>query len=297
MPIKPRRPAPKRPPRLLDRVRDLMRSRHYSPKTIQAYVYWMRRFITFSGMKHPSELGEEQVAGFLSALAVENKVSASTQNQALNAIVFLYREVLGTELTCLEGWRRARTPRRLPVVLRRDEVMMLFRHLDGTQRMMAGLIYGAGLRLMECHRLRVKDIDFERNEILVRCGKGNKDRHTVLPRRVREDLRQHLRRVHLQHKRDLDLGAGFVELPGALRKKYPSAAREWIWQWCFPATRIYSDRETGERRRHHLHESVLQRAVKQAARMAGLQKRTTCHALRHHADTGVMPSTWLRISR
>ncbi len=233
-------------------------------------------------------LGEKQVAGFLSALAVENKVSASTQNQALNAIVFLYREVLGTELTCLEGWRRARTPRRLPVVLRRDEVMALFRHLDGTQRMMAGLIYGAGLRLMECHRLRAKDIDFERNEIIVRCGKGNKDRHTVLPRRVREVLRQHLRGVHLQHKRDLDLGAGFVELPGALRKKYPSAAREWIWQWCFPATRIYSDRETGERRRHHLHESVLQRAVKQAARMAGLQKRATCHVLRHSFATHLL---------
>ncbi len=214
-------------------------------------------------------------------LAVEAKVSASTQNQALNALLFLYRKVLNQDLPALENVVRTRVPRRLPVVLTREEVRAVLQQLHGTRRLMATLLYGAGLRLLECARLRVKDIDFSSNQIVVRGGKGDKDRVTLLPATREQDLTRHLAGVRQQHRDDLERGAGWVELPGGLARKCPTAGREWSWQWIFPATRLYTDRRTGEQRRHHLHESVLQRAVKDAARRAGLTKPATCHTFRH----------------
>ncbi|MDR7475947.1 MAG: integron integrase, partial [Armatimonadota bacterium] len=215
-------------------------------------------------------MGAVDITEFLTSLAVQRKVAASTQNQALSALLFLYRGVLGQDVPWLDGVVHAKRSRRLPVVLTREEVRALLGHLQGVPRLMALLLYGAGLRLLECARLRVKDIDFSRNQIVVRAGKGDKDRVTVLPAAVKADLAQHLERVRRQHERDLTRGAGWVELPGALMRKYPSAGREWGWQWVFPATRLYLDRVTGQRRRHHLHETVLQRAVREAARRAGI---------------------------
>jgi integron integrase len=276
------------PPRLLDRVRQAARLRHMSRRTEEAYVGWIRRFIVFHGRRHPTELGAEQVTAFLSALAMEQRVAASTQNQALAALVFLYREVLGVELPWLQGLVRAKTPRRLPVVLTRAEVESLLAHMDGVPRLMATLLYGSGLRLLECCRLRVKDVDFARNQLVVRRGKGDKDRATMLPRSVARDLATQIERSRVQHRRDLALGAGWVELPGALARKFRSAGREWAWQWVFPATRIYCERETGQRRRHHLHETVVQQAVRRAALAAGITKHATCHTLRHSFATHIL---------
>jgi integron integrase len=276
------------PPRLLDRVRHALRVRHLSRRTEEAYVHWIRRYILFHGKRHPREMGEKEVADFLSALAVEGKVSASTQNQALNALLFLYREVLKVELGWLEDVVRAKKPRRLPVVLTREEVRRVLDHLDGTPRLMTTLLYGSGLRLMECCRLRVKDVDFGAHQLVVRAGKGNKDRITLLPRALEPALAAHLDRVHRQHQTDLQCDAGWAELPHALGRKYPNAGREWAWQWVFPATRIYHHRDTGERRRHHLHESVVQKAVKQAVRRAGLSKPATCHTFRHSFATHLL---------
>jgi integron integrase len=278
--------APK--PRLLDRVRDTIRARHYSRRTEKAYVAWIRRYILFHGKRHPLEMGGPEVTRFLTSLAVEGHVAGSTQNQALSALLFLYREVLAQEVPWLDNIVRAKRTARLPVVLTRDEVRTVIRQLRGVHRLMAILLYGAGLRLLEAARVRVKDIDFARNQIMVRGGKGDKDRATPLPAVVIADLSKHLEVVKRQHDADLRHRAGWVELPWALARKYPNAGREWAWQWVFPATRIYVDRETGQRRRHHLHESALQRAVKDAVRRGEIPKPATCHTLQHSFATHLL---------
>jgi integron integrase len=271
-------------------VRRAVRVRHYSPRTERAYVAWVRRFVLFHGKKHPAGMGAREVVAFLSDLAVRRKVSASTQNQALSALLFFYREVLGQRLAWMDEIVRARRPVRLPVVLTRTETMALLGQLHGLQWLMASLLYGSGMRLMECSRLRIKDVDLERNEITVRNGKGQKDRVTILPEKIKGPLRAHIERVRIQHGEDLGQGAGSVELPQALELKYPRAPWAWPWQWVFPATRFYLDRETGRRRRHHLHESVLQRAVTEAARRAGISKPASCHTLRHSFATHLLES-------
>ncbi len=280
-------PSPPKP-RLLDRVREAIRARHYSRRTEKTYVAWIRRYILFHGKRHPAEMGPVEITQFLSCLAVKEKVAASTQNQALSALLFLYREVLQQDLPWLDGVVRAKRPERLPVVLTRDEVRAVLDRLHGVPRVMALLLYGAGLRLLECARLRIKDVDFASHQIVVRDGKGHKDRVTMLPAAVQAGLARHLEEARRQHERDVERGAGWVELPDALRRKYPNAGREWAWQWVFPATRIYVDRLTGERRRHHLHESVLQRAVKDAVRRAGIVKPASCHTFRHSFATHLL---------
>jgi integron integrase len=269
-------------------VRLAVRGRHYSFRTEKAYLGWIRRYILFHGKRHPDALGVPEVVAYLAHLAGAGHVSASTQNQAFSAILFLYRDVLGRELAGLEETPRARTPERLPLVLAREEVQAVLRRLRGTPWLMCSLMYGSGLRLLECCRLRVKEVDFHRGELTVRDGKGRKDRVTVLPDRLVPLLKQHLERVERQHRRDLEGEAGYVALPDALARKYPSAPREWAWQWVFPARRIYQDPETGERRRHHLHESVLQRLFAEAVRAAGLAKPATCHTLRHSFATHLL---------
>jgi integron integrase len=278
--------APK--PRLLDRVREAVRTRHYSHRTEKAYVHWVKRYIFFHGKRHPAEMGAPEVTAFLTALAVQGKVAPSTQNQALSALLFLYREVLAVELPWLDDVVRAKRPLHLPVVLTRDEARAVLQGLDGVPRLMALLLYGAGLRLLECCRLRVKDVDFATNQIVIRDGKGHKDRVTMLPAAVKAALTAHLQGTHEQHQADLRHGAGWVELPGALLRKYPHAGREWGWQWVFPATRLYVEPVTGQRRRHHLHESVLQRAVKDAVRAARIAKPATCHTFRHSFATHLL---------
>ena len=268
-------------PKLLDRVRRELRLRHYSPRTERAYVGWIRRFIVFHRLRHPQDVGATEVSRFLSWLALERQVAASTQNQALAALLFLYREVLKVQLPWLDEVVRAQKPRRLPVVLSRDEVQQVLMRLEGMPRLMAALLYGSGLRLLECCRLRVKDVDFGGNQLIVRGGKGDRDRVAVLPASTRDELRQQLARVRHQHCRDVERGAGWVELPGALGRKYPQAERQLGWQWVFPATRTYYHAESGQRRRHHLHESAVQRAVRRAAREAGILKRVTPHTFRH----------------
>lgn len=283
-------PIPPAPPprRLLDQVHDAIRARHYSRRTERAYAGWIRRFVLFHGKRHPEEMGEPEVTAFLSHLATHRRVSASTQNQALSALLFLYRVVLRRDLAWLDELVRAKRPARVPTVLSRSEVAALLAELDGTVRLVASLLYGAGLRLLEAMRLRVKDVDFARNEITVRDGKGRKDRVTLLPAAAREPLRRHLELVRRQYERDAARDRNCVALPDALARKYPGAAGEWGWQWVFPATSHYRDRETGQLRRHHLHESVIQRAVKEAARRARLTKPATCHTLRHSFATHLL---------
>ncbi len=274
--------------RISDRVRAAMRLRHLSMRTEEAYLYWMRRYYDFHGRRDPSRLGAAEVSAFLSNLATRAHVAASTQNQALAALLFLYREVLEQDLPWLDEVVRAKRPVRLPVVLTRDEVRAVIARLSGTPRLMAMLLYGSGLRLMECCRLRVKDIDLNRNQLMVRDGKGGKDRPTILPARAKKDLIAHLAGVRNVHERDIANGAGYVELPGALHRKYPAASREWNWQWVFPAARTYVDPDRGERRRHHLHETAVQRAVREAALAAGISKRVTCHSFRHSFATHLL---------
>jgi integron integrase len=279
--------APQKP-KLLDQVRHAIRMRHYSPKTEESYVHWIKRFIFFHNKRHPAEMSEKEIAQFLSSLASALHVSASTQNQALNAILFLYRDVLQKEIGYVDGVIRAKRPHRLPVVLTRQEVKSVFGALNRSDWLMAMLLYGAGLRLMECLQLRVKDIDFAGNQIVVRAGKGDKDRRTMLPAAVKEPLAKHLEMIKEQHRRDLDRGFGRVALPNALERKYPNAGKEWGWQWVFPASSHYTDRATGEQRRHHLHESVLQKAVKRAVRQTGLAKTATPHTFRHSFATHLL---------
>jgi integron integrase len=262
-------------------VREVIRTRHYSRRTEEAYVGWIKRFILFHGKRHPAEMGKPEIEQFLTALAVKRRVAASTQNQALAGILFLYKGVLGKDPGWLDDVVRAKRAQRLPVVLTRPEVEALLGALDGVSWIMAMLLYGSGLRLMECLRLRVKDIEFSRHEILVREGKGNTDRVTMLPGAVEEHLRTHLDRVRGVHERDLKAGCGHVQLPDALARKYPNADREWIWQWVFPASRICTDPRFGPPQRFHLHESVLQRAVHDAARGVGIAKPVGPHTLRH----------------
>ena len=284
--ITPAPPAQK--PKLLDQVRHAIRIRHYSPRTEETYVHWIKRFIFFHNKRHPAEMGEKEIAQFLSNLASEQHVSASTQNQALNAILFLYRHVLSKDIGYVDGVVRANRPKRLPTVLTRQEVKSIFGCIDSSDWLMAMLLYGAGLRLMECLQLRVKDIDLTTNQILVRAGKGDKDRHTMLPAAVKEPLAKHLDKIRQQHQRDVERGLGRVALPNALERKYPNAGKEWAWQWVFPATSHYIDKVTGEKRRHHLHESVLQKAVKEAVRKTGIPKPASPHTFRHSFATHLL---------
>jgi integron integrase len=273
---------------LLERVRVAIRGRHYSFRTEKAYLGWIRRYIRFHGQRNPEALGAPEVAAYLAHLASAGHVSAGTQDQAFSGLVFLYRDVLGRPLAGLEDTPRAKRPIRIPLVLAREEVHAVLKHLRGVPWLMCSLMYGSGLRLLECCRLRVKDVDFSRAEITVHDGKGRKDRLTVLPDRLAPILRQHIERVQEQHNRDLEGTAGYVCLPDALDRKYPSAPRDWAWQWVFPARRIHVDAETGQRRRHHLHESVLQRLFAAAVRAAALSKPATCHTLRHSFATHLL---------
>jgi len=275
-------------PRLLDQVRETIRRRYYSRRTEEAYVHWIKRFIYFTGKRHPATLGEAEVTAFLSDLAVNRRVAAATQNQALSALLFLYKEVLGHKLGWLDGIQRATRPPRLPTVLTSDEVTRLLSVMVGTRWLLASLMYGAGLRVIECLRLRVKDVDLSYRQILVRDGKGEKDRVTVLPAALVEPLRSHLGRVRVLHSTDLAAGYGEVHLPYALSRKYPCAGKDWCWQYIFPSKTRSGDPDDGVIRRHHLDESVPQRAVKEAARVAGIAKPVNCHALRHSFATHLL---------
>ena len=259
-----------------------------SIRTEEAYVGWVRRFIFANGKRHPRELGAREVEAFLTHLAMHGRVAASTQNQALSALLFLYREVLQQELPWMENIRRAKRPERLPVVLSREEVAALLEEMNGVTWLMASLLYGAGLRLMECVRLRVQDVDFVRREITVRQGKGGKDRRTMLPAIIVDALQGQLAEARRVHERDLAAGFGAVWLPNALARKYPNAAREWAWQYVFPASSRSIDPRSSVERRHHLDETVLQRAVKQAVRRARIDKPATCHTLRHSFATHLL---------
>jgi integron integrase len=279
---------PSQAPKLLDQVRGKIRLKHYSIRTEQAYVDWIKRFILHFGKRHPRELGAADVEAFLTHLAVAGNVAASTQNQAKSALLFLYREVLETELPWLDNVERARAPKRLPVVLTRDEVHAVLSRLSGTHWLIASLLYGAGLRIMEALRLRVKDMEFSRKEILVRDGKGFKDRVTMLPAALAAPLADHLKRVKALHGQDLAAGRGAVYLPYALERKYPGAARDWAWQYVFPSANLSEDPRSGIERRHHLQDQAVQRAMRQAVRDAGVDKPATPHTLRHSFATHLL---------
>jgi integron integrase len=274
----------------MELLRRAARTRRYSPRTEEAYRRWAERFIRFHNMRHPAEMGAEEVNAFLTHLAVNERVSASTQTQALSALLFLYRAVFGIELGDLGNLVRARRSDRLPVVMTCDEVRRLLDELDGQYRLMASLLYGGGLRLMECLQLRVGDLEFGRGEIIVRNGKGGKDRVTMLPKMARPELHQQLKVGKRIHDRDLADGWGCVMLPDALARKYPNAQVEWCWQWVFPQARRWRDPETGQQGRHHVHETQLQREVAQAARRSGIPKHVGCHTLRHSFATHLLAS-------
>jgi len=268
-------------PRLLDQVRAAIRVRHYSRRTEDTYVHWIRRFILFHAKRHPQEMGEREVTAFLTYLAVDKNVAASTQNQALAAILFLYQKVLEMKLDWLEDVVRARRPKRLPVVLSRDEVTRLLNSLQGMPQLIARLMYGTGMRLLEALRLRVKDIDFSRCQVIVRAGKGDKDRYTVLPQALIEPLQAHLQKVQALHQADLAQGSGSVQLPFALARKYPNADREWGWQYVFPSGKFSTARGDTVLRRHHLDEKNLQRNIRQAVERCRFGKPVSSHTLRH----------------
>ncbi len=299
--------------RLLEQCREIMRFRHLAYRTEESYLQWIRRFIVFQRKpagranaqggahgvarpadgwiwRHPKDMGEAEVREFLTHLAVTRKVSASTQNQALNALLFLYREVLGVKMDWVEGFEHARRAERVPVVLSREEVRKLLARLTGTQQLIARLLYGTGLRIMEGLRLRVKDVDFARGQIVVHGGKGDKDRVTMLPETLRAALKEQLEEVKGIWKRDLAAGFGRVWLPLGLRRKYPKAELEWGWQWIFPSAELSIDPETGVKRRHHVTDAAVQSAVKLAAQKAGLMKRVTPHVLRHSFATHLLES-------
>jgi integron integrase len=276
--------------KLLDQLRAVLRRKHYSRRTEESYVAWVTRFIRFHQLRHPRDLGSVEIAAFLTHLAVVDQVAASTQNQARSALLFLYHEVLSIDLGMLSNIAPAQRPERLPSVLTRDEVRAVLAQLGGTYRLMAQLLYGSGVRLMECMRLRVKDLDFAQQQLVVRDGKGTKDRITMLPMRLIEPLQDHLRIVRRTHEEDLARGYGTVYLPYALERKYPNANREWVWQYVFPADRLSTDPRTGMVRRHHLDESGLQKAVRAAVRAAAISKPASCHTLRHSFATHLLES-------
>jgi len=264
------------------------RSRRYGRRTEETYFHRVKRFICFHHLRHPAEMAEHEINAFLTHLAVKDNVSASTQNQALSALLFLYRFVIGREVGSLVGVIRARKPKRLPVVMTRDEVRAVLDRLTGDKQLMASLMYGAGLRLMECLRLRVKDIDFSRNEITIRDGKGGKDRISMLPESLKQDLQKHLRETRTTHEKDLEEGWGRACLPDALDRKDPNAPIEWRWQWVFPQENRWKNTKTGEEGRHHVHETILQRAVKEAVHKAGIVKHVGCHTFRHSFATHLL---------
>ncbi len=275
-------------PKLLDQVRAVIRVKHFSLSTERAYVGWIRRFILFHHKQHPKDMAETEIRQFISHLAVDAKISASTQTVALSALLFLYREVLKRDLPYIENIERAKPSYYLPVVFTRQEVQTVLARLEGTHLLIASLLYGSGLRLMEALRLRVKDIDFERGAITVRQGKGGKDRVTMLPTSARDGLHTHLRRVRVLHQSDLKAGFGKVELPFALARKYPGAAQEWSWQYVFPSVKLSRDPRSGEQRRHHLYPDHLQRALKIAIRLAHINRNGSCHTLRHSFATHLL---------
>ncbi len=275
-------------PPLLDRLRRQIRLLHYSIRTEEAYVSHVRRFILFHKKRHPAEMGADEVRQYLSHLANEGRVPASTQNQVPSALLFLYREVGGIDLPFVEGIERAKRPARVPVVLTRGEVNRVINRLAGTHHLMASLLYRSGLRLMECVRLRIKDLDFSYRQVTVHDGKGERDRRTVLPGRLVAPLREHLTRVRVLHEGDLSKGHGRVYLPYALGQKYPNAPQEWAWQWVFPASKLSIDHRSGEVRRHHAAEDVLQKAVKRAVAEAGVEKRASSHTFRHSFATHLL---------
>ena len=275
-------------PKLLDQVRAVIRVKHFSLSTERAYVGWIRRFILFHHKKHPMEMAETEIRQFISHLAVDTRISASTQTVALSALLFLYRDVLKRDLPYIENIERAKPSYKLPVVFTRQEVQAVLARLEGTHLLIASLLYGSGLRLMEALRLRVKDLDFERGEITVRQGKGGKDRVTMLPTSARDGLQTHLWRVCVLHQSDLKGGFGKVELPFALARKYPGAAREWGWQYVFPSVKLSRDPRSGEERRHHLYPDHLQRALKNAIRLAQINRNGSCHTLRHSFATHLL---------
>jgi integron integrase len=271
-----------------DRAREVLRKRHLSPRTEKVYLAWMFRFWAFHHQQHPEQLGGAEVSQFLTYLAVQRGVSASTQNQAMAALLFLYRHVLKLDLPWLDDMVRAKTPRHLPTVMNRQEVVAVIEQMQGVTKQMATLLYGSGLRLSECCGLRIQDLDFGSNQIVVRRGKGDKDRVTMLPQSLQPALIEHLDEVREQHRQDLAQGAGWVELPHAFAHKSPAAGREFRWQWVFPATRTYFDHDTRQFRRHHLHQSVVQKSVRHAVVASGVTKRITCHTFRHSFATHLL---------
>jgi integron integrase len=275
---------------LLEQVRQVIRLKHLSIRTEKAYINWIYRFILFNNKQHPKTLGEKEIQKFLSSLAVVSNVSASTQNQALNALLFLYHNVLNIPLHNLTNVVRAKRSQRLPVVFTKKEIEIIFSHLTGEIKLIGMLLYGAGLRLMEAIRLRVNDIEFDNNYIIVRHGKGDKDRITVLPETIKSSLQKHLKKVELLHQQDLDDGFGEVFLPDALARKYPNAAKEWKWQYVFPAAKRSLDPRSKKQMRHHLSESVVQRALKKAITKAGVNKNGSAHSFRHSFATHLLES-------
>ncbi|TAJ79071.1 MAG: integron integrase [Gallionellaceae bacterium] len=282
------KPSSDSPPKLLDQVRGKIRLKHYSIRTEQSYADWIKRYILFHGKHHPKDMGAQEVEAFLTHLAVEGRVAAATQNQAKSALLFLYKEVLDMDLPWLDNVERAKAPKRLPVVLTRGEVQAVLARLEGTHWLIASLLYGAGLRIMEGVRLRVKDVEFSRREILVRDGKGFKDRVTMLPAAVAAPLKTHLARVKELHRQDLAAGFGDVYLPYALDRKYPNAGRDWAWQYIFPSANLSEDPREGKIRCHHIQDQAVQRAVKQAVRAAGIAKPATPHTFRHSFATHLL---------
>lgn len=287
-PVKRDMPAPAKPPRLLDQVRERICVLHYSRSTEKTYLHWIKFYIHFHHLRHPKDMGAPEVEAFLSHLATDRDVAAGTQNQAMHAILFLYKQVLGIDLPWLDGITRAKPSKRLPVVLTQGEAQRLLAATRGTPGLVVRLLYGTGMRLMEGLRLRVKDIDFERNQITIRGGKGDKDRVTMLPASIVPDLRAHIAQRRAWHDKDLALGKADVELPHALERKYPNAGREWGWQYIFAAADYSTDPRTGVIRRHHIHEKTIQRHVKDAARRAGIDKPAHPHTLRHSFATHLL---------
>jgi len=274
-------------PKLLDQLRESLRVRHYARRTEDAYCHWVKRYIFFHEVRHPREMAEPEINAFLTHLAVKGKVSASTQNQALNALIYLYRHVLGAEIGELDVIR-AKRPKRLPVVMTKSEVKSVLDNMDDERWLVASLLYGSGLRLMECLRLRVQEVDFQGSEIIVRNGKGGKDRRTMLPNALINSLQEHLYKVKAVHEKDLADGWGRVSLPGGLERKYPNAPFEWRWQWVFPQKNRWVNAKTKEQGRHHIDETIIQKAVRTAVIRAGLTKHATCHTFRHSFATHLL---------